>query len=49
MRLNPALLFTVTVSILMRNALTAAQAQRRYYDQVFGGKSETLVNVAPAE
>jgi methylenetetrahydrofolate dehydrogenase (NADP+) / methenyltetrahydrofolate cyclohydrolase len=39
----------VTVSILMRNALTAAQAQKRYYDQVFGGKSDTLVNVAPAE
>jgi len=39
----------VTVAILMRNALTAAQAQKRYYDQVFGGKSDTMVSVAPAE
>ena len=38
----------VTVAILMRNALTAAQAQKRYYDQVFGGKSDTLFSVAPA-
>ena len=39
----------VTVAILMRNALTAAEAQKRYYDQVFGGKSDMPVNVAPAQ
>jgi methylenetetrahydrofolate dehydrogenase (NADP+) / methenyltetrahydrofolate cyclohydrolase len=38
----------VTVAILMRNALTAAHAQKAYYDASFGGKSETMVNVAPA-
>ena len=39
----------VTVSILMRNALTAALAQKRYYDETFAAKSGTLVHVAPAE
>lgn len=39
----------VTVSILMRNALTAAMAQKRFYDETFGGKSSTLVHVAPAQ
>lgn len=39
----------VTVAILMRNALTAARAQKRYYDETFGGKSDTLVHVAPAQ
>jgi hypothetical protein len=33
----------------MRNALTAAQAQKRHYDEVFGGKGEAPINLAPAE
>jgi methylenetetrahydrofolate dehydrogenase (NADP+)/methenyltetrahydrofolate cyclohydrolase len=39
----------VTVSILMRNALTAALAQKSYYDGAFGSKSPTLVHVAPRQ
>jgi methylenetetrahydrofolate dehydrogenase (NADP+) / methenyltetrahydrofolate cyclohydrolase len=39
----------VTVSILMRNALTAALAQKKFYDETFGGKAGTLIHVAPAE
>jgi len=39
----------VTVAILMRNALTAAMAQKQFYDAAFGAKSDTLVHVAPAE
>lgn len=39
----------VTVAILMRNALTAALAQKQFYDSAFAAKSDTLVNVAPAQ
>jgi hypothetical protein len=33
----------------MRNALTAARAQKKYYDETVGGKSGTMIHVAPAE
>lgn len=39
----------VTVAILMRNALTAARAQKKFYDETFDGKAGTPVHVAPAE
>jgi len=39
----------VTVAILMRNAVTAAEAQKRFYDEAFNSTSDTLVHVAPAE
>jgi len=39
----------VTVSILMRNALTAARAQKKFYDETFGTTSDTPVHVAPAQ
>jgi methylenetetrahydrofolate dehydrogenase (NADP+)/methenyltetrahydrofolate cyclohydrolase len=39
----------VTVSILMRNALTAARAQQRFYAETFGGGTAPAVHVAPAE
>lgn len=39
----------VTVSILMRNALTAALAQKKFYDETFGGTSNAAVHVAPAQ
>ena len=38
----------VTVSILMRNALVAARAQKRFYDETFASHAETAVHVAPA-
>jgi methylenetetrahydrofolate dehydrogenase (NADP+) / methenyltetrahydrofolate cyclohydrolase len=37
----------VTVSILMRNSLTAARAQQRFYVEHFDAISDTPVNVAP--
>ena len=37
----------VTVAILMRNALTAAHAQKRHYDANFSSPSDGLVHVAP--
>lgn len=39
----------VTVAILMRNALTAAMAQKKFYDETFGGASSIAVHVAPAQ
>jgi methylenetetrahydrofolate dehydrogenase (NADP+) / methenyltetrahydrofolate cyclohydrolase len=39
----------VTVSILMRNALTAARAQARYYADNFSGASNVPVQIAPAQ
>ena len=38
----------VTVAILMRNALTAARAQKKYYDAHFSTTSDANVHVAPA-
>lgn len=38
----------VTVSILMRNALTAAETQARVYAEQFGGAGGTLVGIAPS-
>ena len=38
----------VTVAILMRNALTAARAQKRYYDANFSTTSDSAVHVAPS-
>lgn len=37
----------VTVAILMRNALTAARAQKQFYDETFGAAAGVPVNVAP--
>jgi methylenetetrahydrofolate dehydrogenase (NADP+)/methenyltetrahydrofolate cyclohydrolase len=37
----------VTVAILMRNALTAAHAQKRHYDANFSGGADGSVHVAP--
>ena len=48
-RFSPGGVGPVTVSILMRNAVTAALAQKRFYDEAFDSKSDTLVHVAPAE
>ena len=39
----------VTVAILMRNALTAARAQKRFYVETFGSAGGHPANVAPAE
>lgn len=39
----------VTVAILMRNALTAAKSQARFYTDHFGSVSDIAVNVAPAQ
>lgn len=39
----------VTVAILMRNALTAARAQKRYYDANFSSGPSGNVAVAPAQ
>lgn len=38
----------VTVAILMRNALTAARAQKRHYDANFSTTGEGAVHVAPS-
>lgn len=38
----------VTVSILMRNTLTALKAQQAFYVSTFDSKSDKLVHVAPA-
>jgi methylenetetrahydrofolate dehydrogenase (NADP+) / methenyltetrahydrofolate cyclohydrolase len=39
----------VTVSILMRNALTAARAQAKYYVDNFSSASDVPVQIAPAQ
>jgi methylenetetrahydrofolate dehydrogenase (NADP+) / methenyltetrahydrofolate cyclohydrolase len=39
----------VTVSILMRNALTAARAQAKYYADNFSSASDVPVQIAPAQ
>lgn len=39
----------VTVAILMRNAMTALKAQKKFYDEAFDSKLDTLVHVAPVE
>jgi len=39
----------VTVSILMRNALTAARAQATYYADNFSSASTVPVQIAPAQ